>query len=76
MAGERRDGGDIGERATPIERVSEAGWMPSGRSSLQFRLPGGEAGPSDEGGLPIRGFGADTPAFLMRSAPRISSGED
>jgi superfamily II DNA/RNA helicase len=27
-------------------------------------------------GPAVRGFGADTPAFLMRSAPRISSDED
>jgi (p)ppGpp synthase/HD superfamily hydrolase len=53
------------------ERVSvpppngEEGWMSSGRSSLKFRMPAGDAA-GEEKGIPIRGLGADLP---VRFAP-------
>ena len=48
------------------DRGPEDGWTVSGRSSLKFRLPSGDAGASPEAGIPIRGLDADIP---VRFAP-------
>ena len=53
------------ERVTSVDGNGDEGWTTSGRSSLKFRLPAGEAG-GEERGIPIRGFGADVP---VRFAP-------
>jgi (p)ppGpp synthase/HD superfamily hydrolase len=50
------------ERATAVVSAGEEGWIASGRSSLKFRLPSGDA----ETGIPLCGLAADIP---VRFAP-------
>jgi RelA/SpoT family (p)ppGpp synthetase len=54
------------ERVSSSGTAAEEGWTASGRSSLKFRMPGGESGTMDGAALAIRGLDADIP---VRFAP-------